>query len=143
MILARQTPTKETRMSTHNINDTIPASDTITFSIALEGWNPNVPGTDHLVKWINAPSVDALLAFIKREKLVLIKGIEVIHIDEDGWMHNYNDKRRRYNPETGNDVDCTINAQGKLIDGKLGAIDEKPTYKPGAGHGRPRKQKQG
>jgi hypothetical protein len=34
-----------------------------TFDVTLEGFDPNTDETDHLVKWINAPSIETVRDF--------------------------------------------------------------------------------
>lgn len=40
-----------------------------TFELTLKGFDGGTDATDHLVKWISAPSEDALNAWIERYKL--------------------------------------------------------------------------
>lgn len=68
-----------------------------TYQLTLEGFNPRFSYTDHLIKWVNAPSLDALQWYIAKQQWVLQcpaetpfdrvlevkEGVDAI-LDEDG-----------------------------------------------------------
>lgn len=82
----------------------------IVFQFSLAGWfdpkRADYPYEDDLVKWVKAPSREALDAFIRRKHLL---------IDEGGIQ---DDLPKRYELKDG--VDCILDEDGKIVEGDIG-----------------------
>ena len=72
------------------------------FDVTLNGFDGESDETDHLVKWVSAPSYAALQKFITRSNL---EGSVLT-------MHDMGDLRSKYGPEDG--VDVIVGDDGRI-----------------------------
>lgn len=82
-------------------------SKVFTYEFTLAGWSGSNSNNDHLVKWINAPSIDAIQRLILRTGLIL-----------NGGIANGVDIIGPYG--IGEGVDAVIDKDGNIIEGELG-----------------------
>lgn len=85
-----------------------------TYQFSLFGWEGGADGQDHLVKWVNAPSREALDLFIKKAALKVEygdKGVDIIGPR----------RGRHYDIDDG--VDCYIDSAGNVTVGQLGVTE--------------------
>lgn len=101
-----------------------PGSSLATFSLKLEGWQASRGGRDYLLKWITAPSCEAIEGFIEEHDLSLEAPIDLIDIHGNIW-----DPDEPY-AGANRDANCVITDSGQIIQGSLGRIKTRNTMTP-------------
>jgi hypothetical protein len=96
-------------------------AENITFQFCLKGYDPEKPRTSNLLKWANAPSREALQAFLKRQAFSIKIHDDLIDVVSPtfGWDSN-NGTYQAYENHT---VDVVLDAKGIVIEGSLGSTE--------------------